>query len=166
MSEPDAPIEPVGTNVSAWVNAVGASKERTCVLALLKVAKKNDVHALEKILKRIAVVAKPRLGEASGPWVSWQLVRPSEYRDLRIKIESWWHEFGFADAIIGIARLWRGRLATRVLQCTCGIWFFGRTPSSKYCSAACSSVYVPREEAFKRRRRDYMREYQRQRRRG
>jgi hypothetical protein len=60
-----------------------------------------------------------------------------------------------------VIELTKGRLLDRVRSCACGKWFFARFSHQRSCSPQCRHKLYESTQAFKVKRRQYMREYYR-----
>jgi len=79
---------------------------------------------------------------------------------VRPRIED---EAATAHCILGLAE---ANVLGRVLQCVCQRWFFARSKNQRSCSATCRHRLYEQTDAFKVRRRDYMKRYARLKRSG
>jgi hypothetical protein len=155
--------EPAGTNLSNWLNSIHGGKEKEFVLGLLKVAREAEIagrtSAVCKYLARVELNPALEFEPEMGFWKSWNVAEDSTLRNRKTEIESWWKPFGTGDAIIATLDLLQQRLVDRIRQCDCGSWFHARFAHSRYCSSQCQQVYGSKTDAFKARRRNYMRDY-------
>ena|SRR5215471_2434693 len=64
-----------------------------------------------------------------------------------------------AEAAFAVVKLAEVNELTWLRRCLCGTWFFARRKAQKSCSANCRHKLYERTEAFKAKRRRYMRQY-------
>jgi hypothetical protein len=68
---------------------------------------------------------------------------------------------GESRAAYSIIQLARQNLLDRISQCACGKWYFARFIHQRSCSASCRRKLHEKTDAYREKRRSYMREYYR-----
>jgi hypothetical protein len=154
-----------GANLTDWLNTLNQGPEEAFALDLLQAAKGGGTFGkMLKLLVGVSIRPAPKFTPDGERLIYWELVSPSALRSQKRVIDSASFPVGLADAIAAIVQLWQIGAVSRVIKCACGQWFFGKFERSTYCSRECQLKYARETEKFKRKHRDYMREYQRRRR--
>lgn len=68
---------------------------------------------------------------------------------------------GELRAAYGIIKLAEQNLLDRINQCACGKWYFARFVHQRSCSASCRRSLHEKTDAYREKRRNYMRDYYR-----
>jgi len=100
------------------------------------------------------------LGESGGRWLvywsplvpnrrSWQVAEAGKYKV----------PWGEGNSIKALLELGSAGYVNRIRQCLCGKWFYARLAPQHSCSAGCRQKLFQQSRQYKRKRRQYMRDY-------
>jgi hypothetical protein len=124
----------------------------------------HGIKRWSKELIRCATWVNERIHQyPASPIVMWSpkgSLTFGEDFSVRPRIED---EAATAHCILGLAE---ANVLARVCQCACGRWFFARSKNQRSCSATCRHRLYEQTDAFKTKRREYMRRYARLKRSG
>ena len=172
--------EESGIRITAWLNGSGPKNSAP--------SRKRIKELLDNLRKVLAIIARvPSDFDWDNAGYAGHDPIPESFEELTVELakrlqeyptcpffwvdvgRQWYIEDGVwgkrpageSVAAHGIVEIARAGLLDRVNRCDCGNWFFARFRHQRSCSASCRRNLYEKTEAFKAKRRKYMRKYYR-----
>jgi hypothetical protein len=183
-SEREFAGEDVASGLIDWLNARSGKPDYERVIRIIKASHGVDYYRSrveneirlsrsEKKLARLAaelLSAQLRtymflpvyLGESDGRWLVHWFLLGTNRRSLQVaEAGKYKLPWGEGSSIKALIELGSAGYVNRVRQCLCGKWFYARLAPQHSCSATCRQKRFQQSSQYKRKKREYMRNYRR-----
>jgi hypothetical protein len=177
--------EVIARELIQWINARAGKQDCERIIQIIKASNALEAHR-SRAAREARVVRRERrcgrqfakllaaglgrylfrpvyFGDSDGRWVI--LWTPLGVNRQSVPVIAYPTQakvrWGEGSAIMALIELGRLGYVNRIRQCLCGKWFFARFAHQLNCSTRCQQKLFSQSIEYKRKRREYMRDYRR-----